>query len=102
MQQTGTSDRPDPTPTVLHEPHSWLAHHLTHDSAAQFVASTMDECHGIDACLELVNSSSLARSSLADGAGDDVPLLDPIETEWLLRFAMASAKLLAEAASKRI
>lgn len=91
-----------PEQSSIHQPFSWLAPQLESDLTAQFVARTMDICHGIHACLELVNSSSQPRSSLAVGAGDDVPLLDQIETERLLRFAMASAGLLAEDASKRI
>ena len=86
----------------MHEPFSWLAPELENNLAAQFMARATDVCHGIHTCLELVNSSSLARSSLENGAGDDVPLLDPIDTERLLRFAMASAKLLAEDSEKRI
>ena len=91
-----------PEQSSVHKPFSWLAPHLGNDLAAQFMARTTDICHGIHTCLELVNSSSLARSSLEATAGDDVPLLDSIDTERLLRFAMASAMLLAEYSEKRI
>jgi hypothetical protein len=86
----------------MHMPFSWLAPQLENDLTAQFMARATDIGHEIHTCLELVNSSSQARSSLAVGAGDDVPIRDQIETERLLRFAMASAGLLAEDASKRI
>lgn len=91
-----------PEQSSMHKPFSWLAPQLGNDLAAQFMARTTDICHGIHTCLELVNSSSLARSSLEAAAGDAVPLLDQIDTERLLRFAMASAKLLAEDSEKRI
>jgi hypothetical protein len=91
-----------PEQSSIHQPFSWFAPQLGSDVSAQFVARTMDVCHGRHSCLDLVNPSKKARSGLAYGTGDDVPLLDRIETERLLRFAMASAGLLAEDASIRI
>lgn len=102
MQNADTSEQSLQNPAALHQPYSWLAPHLAQDSAAKFVVSTMDICHGIHACLEMVNSSILARAGNTFNSEAEAPLLEEIETERLLRFAMASASQLAEAASSRI
>jgi len=83
-----------PAPKATHKPFSWLADDLKHDQRAQFAATTMDICQGVETCLELVHTSSLER--------DSGPTLNPNDTDRLLRMAMASIRLLGESAEADI
>lgn len=77
-----------------HKPFSWLVGSAKDDQNAQFAALTMDICHGVETCLELVHVSNLER--------DHGPTLNPNDTERLLRMAMASMRLLGESAESTI
>lgn len=91
-------------PKNAHKPFSWLHDSLRHDREAEFAATTFDICRGIDLCIELVHSSDLERSHNTDAnPGEEcLPVLGPVDTETLLQFVMASAKLLAGNADRRI
>lgn len=93
-----------PANAAAHAPFSFLHKEFEFDSMAQFVALTMDITQGVQTCLEMVHTSSLARSmNLDSDAGDeDVPLLSVVDTERLLRFATASAGMLASKANDTI
>lgn len=104
------STRPAPAPGKLpkaaafHVPFSHLDHRLKDDRDAQFAAITMDIARGIGVCLEMASNSDLARETNtdADPADEDLPVLDPIDTYILARFAISAAKLLAEHAEDRV
>jgi len=87
-----------------HEPFSYLDPSLQFDQDAQFVATVKDFASGIGLCLEMINTSALARemNEHADEGEEDLPLLDRSDTERLLRFANASANMLARHAEDRI
>lgn len=90
--------------TALHVPFSHLGLHMKHDQDAQFAAATMDIARGIGVCLEMASNSDLARETNtdADPADEDLPVLDPVDTYILTRFAISAARLLAEHANDRI
>lgn len=104
------SARPTPAPGKLpkaaafHVPFSHLEQRLKDDQDAQFAAATMDIARGIGVCLEMASNSDLARETNtdADPADEDLPVLDPIDTYILTRFAISAAKLLADRAEDRI
>ena len=93
-----------PLTAAVHVPFSFLRASLKADQDAQFVATTMDIARGIGLCLEMASNSDLVRTMNADAdAGDEeLPLLDPASTDFLMRFATSAAKLLAEHAEGRI
>jgi len=95
---------PAKLPAAVHKPFSFLRDELRHDSAAQFVALTMDIARGLQVCIDMTNSSNLTREMNADcDAGhEEVPTLDAVDTDFLTRFAAATAGLLAERAAERI
>lgn len=90
--------------TAFHVPFSHLDLHMKHDQDAQFAAATMDIARGIGVCLEMASNSDLARETNtdADPADEDLPVLDPVDTYILTRFAISAARLLAEHANDRI
>lgn len=93
-----------PKATAFHVPFSHLDLRLKHDQDAQFAATTMDIARGIGLCLEMVSNSDLARemNSDAEPTDEDLPLLDPVDTYLLARFAISSARLLADHAEGHI
>lgn len=93
-----------PKAAAFHVAFSHLDHRLKDDQDAQFAAITMDIARGIGVCLEIASNSDLARETNtdADPADEDLPVLDPIDTYILTRFAISAAKLLADQAEDRI
>ena len=93
-----------PKAAAAHVAFSHLHDSVKDDPDAQFAATTMDIARGIGLCLEMVTNSDLARemNADADAADEDLPLLDPADTYILTRFAISSAKLLADHAEDRI
>jgi hypothetical protein len=83
-------------PRAIYQPFSWLAPHPKHDAGAEFVALTMDVCHGLSTCLELVKSCNIDRVNHAH------PLLSPSDSDHLMRLATAAVSLLAGAAESHI
>ena len=88
----------------VHVPFSWLDPELVGNPNGEFVALTMDICRGVEVCLGLVHSSDLERRFLADADEGDtaLPTISSCESEWLLRLALKSTKLLADAAERHI
>ncbi|MEM8512929.1 hypothetical protein RCH14_002255 [Massilia sp. MP_M2] len=93
-----------PTTPASHKPYSFLREELRGDSAAQFVALTMDVARGLQVCIEMTSASNLTREMNEDcNAGDEEsPTLDSVDTDYLTRFAAATACLLANHASDRL
>ena len=92
-----------PLNVAAHQPFSFLADRLKHNPHAKFAASVLDVMHGITVCLEIVHSSDLARSMNRDDPDDQqVPLIDTVDTERLLRLATVSAALMADRAENQI
>lgn len=93
-----------PPTAAAHQPFSFLHDSLQYDPGAQFVAVTMDIAQGIKLCLEVANSSTLARAMNvdADAGEEDLPLLDVTDTDRIMRLAAAAAHLLATHAEKHI
>jgi hypothetical protein len=83
---------------AVHQPFTWTTSpELEKDGRAAFLALTMDVSRGIETCLQLVNSSNLERhgNTMADPGEEIPPILNRIDTENLLRLAIASARMLA-------
>lgn len=78
----------------IHKPFSWLKASIEHDHYAQFAALTMDICHGVETCIDLVYSTDL------DKENGDRPLLNLEEASRLLRMAVLSTRLLGDAAER--
>ena len=93
-----------PISAAVHDPFSFLHPRLKHNRMAQFAASVLDITQGVSVCLELVHSSSLTRMMNDDSGPEDtqVPILDTVDTDRLLRLATASANLMASHAEKHI
>ncbi|AQR70078.1 hypothetical protein BZG29_18395 [Janthinobacterium sp. LM6] len=93
-----------PKAAAFHVPFSHLDHRLKDDQDAQFAAITMDIARGIGVCLEIASNSDLAREMNADAdpADEDLPVLGPVDTYILTRFAISAARLLADQAEDRI
>lgn len=93
-----------PANAAAHDPFSFVANRLKHDPNARFAASVLDITQGIGLCLELVNSSTTARmmNEHCDPHEEQIPMLDPFDTDRLMRFATASATLMASHAEKHI
>lgn len=89
---------------AAHQPFSFLHGSLQYDPSAQFVAVAMDIAQGVKVCLEMANSSALARAMNldADAGEEDLPLLDVTDTDRVMRLAAAAAQLLATHAEKHI
>lgn len=93
-----------PNSAAVHDPISFLHPRLKHNRMAQFAASVLDITQGVSVCLELVHSSSQTRMMNDDSSPEDaqVPILDIVDTDRLLRLATASANLMALHAEKHI
>ena len=93
-----------PPTSAAHQPFSFLHSSLQHDPGAQFVAVAMYIAQGVKLCLEMANSSTLARAMNldADAGEEDLPLLDVTDTDRIMRLAAAAAHLLATHAEKHI
>ena len=85
-------------------PFSWLIDSQSENPAGQFFALTKDVAQGVQTCLELVYSSVLDRQININTPinGDSLPVLNIADTESLLRLAIASASMLANAAGDRV
>lgn len=104
MGAPATPVQPMPDPEPVHKEFSWLPARLAFDHRAQFVATTLDVCRGIDVCIGLVQSSNSTRLNNIDADPQDAtpPMLGIVETEQLLFLSKASARLLADTAEKHI
>lgn len=92
-----------PLNAAAHQAFSFLADRLKHNPHANFAASVLDIMQGITVCLEIVHNSDLARTMNRDDPDDQqLPLVDTVDTERLLRLATASAALMADRAEKQI
>jgi len=92
-----------PINAAAHQPFSFVAARLKHDPNARFAASVLDITQGIAVCLSIVHNSELARSMNRDDPDDQqLPLVDTVDTERLLRLATASATLMARDAEQYI
>lgn len=93
-----------PAPASAHKPYSFLRDELRHDGAAQFVALTMDIARGLQVCIDMTTASNLTRemNEDCDAGNEEVPTLDTVDTDYLTRFAAATAGLLADRAYERI
>jgi hypothetical protein len=94
----------DPSPldfyAAAHTPFSWLHFGAEDDRNAQFAALTMDVCCGVDRCLEILHADHMTRLNNrdADPSEEERPAFSPSDGERLLRLALVSTRLLAEAA----
>ena len=86
-----------PLAAAAHVPFSFLHDSLKHNQDAQFVTIVMDFAKGLGLCLEMAASSTLARTM-----NEELPLLNPEDTDRLMRFATMSANLMARHAADRI
>ena len=93
-----------PAPEAEHQLFSHLHGDAKNDSGTRLAARTLDVCNGIETCLELVHSSDLTRRYNLDAdPGEEVaPTLSINDTDRLLRLAIASVKMLANAAEGQI
>lgn len=84
----------------IHEAFSWLDKDVADLHSAEFVALTMDVCHGVQACLQLIHSTDLRTNS---GAGEeDPPILGGVDKERLLLLATAAMRMLGDQAEDRV
>jgi len=90
--------------SAVHKPFSWLRDDVKNHPMADFVALTMDVCDGIKTCLEIIHVSNLERSSNAelDPQDAELPAVNAHDATNLLRFTIASAKLLRGVANEKI
>ncbi|MDB5911193.1 MAG: hypothetical protein JWP34_5310 [Massilia sp.] len=94
----------DPSPldfyAAAHTPFSWLHFGAEDDRSAQFAALAVDVCSGVDLCLEILHADHMVRlnNQDADPGEEERPAFSPSDGERLLRLAMVSTRLLAEAA----
>lgn len=93
-----------PPRTSLHEPFSWVDKGGAFDAGAELAAMTMDVCHGIEVCLEIVSACNLEHefNRDADPGQEELPLLNESDTSRLMRLAMVSARLLSFSAERHI
>lgn len=84
----------------IHEAFSWLDNGAADVHGAEFVALTMDVCHGVQTCLELIHATDLRTNS---GAGEeDPPILGGVDKERLLLLATAAMRMLGGQAEERV
>lgn len=84
----------------LHKAFSWVEKGVADVDGAEFAALTMDVCHGIETCLELMHVTDI---SMGSGAGDeDPPILGTVDKERLLLLAQAAARMLGDRANMRV
>ena len=91
-------------PATVHQPFSWLHFSAKHDAGAQFAAMTMDVCNGVGLCLEILHADDMTRlhNNEADPGDEERPAFRSSDIERLLRLALTSTNLLAEAAAANI
>jgi len=83
----------------IHQAPSWV-HCQDKDGGAAFAALTLDVCNGVQTCLQLMQATDIANSSLA---GDEYPpILGAVDKERLLLLAQAAAHMLSERAWDRV
>lgn len=84
----------------MYEAFSWLDKDVANVHSAEFVALTMDVCHGVQTCLQLIHSTDLCTNS---GAGEeDPPILGGVDKERLLMLATAAMRMLGDQAEERV
>ena len=90
--------------SAVHKPFSWLRDDVKNHPMADFVALTVDVCDGIKTCLEIIHVSNLERSSNAelDPEEAELPAVNAHDATNLLRFSIASVKLLRGVAAEKI
>ena len=86
---------------ALHQPFSWLADNARRYPLAEFVALTLDVSHGIESCLEIVESNFLDQIDL-DPEGTELPTVDAYDAGKLLRLAIATVRLLRQHAEQKV
>jgi hypothetical protein len=84
----------------LHEAFSWVEKGVVDVHGADFAALTLNVCHGVQTCLELMHKTDISVNS---GAGDeDPPILGTIDKERLLLLATAAVRMLGDRAEERV
>ena len=93
-----------PDTSAVHERFSWLHKSMAFDREAQFTSTAVDVCKGIALCLELAHTSNMERDNndQCDPGTEGRPTLGVVDTEHLLMFATAAARLLAAAGEDNI
>ena len=86
----GTGAAPGPAKPI-HQAFSWVEKGVADVDGAEFAALTMDVCHGIQTCLQLIHVTDISISS---GAGDeDPPILGTVDKERLLLLALPTRRM---------
>lgn len=85
-----------PGASSQHDPFTWFASVYKGDINAKFIGMTLDVCHGMNTCLEVIQSCDLQREI------GDTPLLSQFDTGRLLRLAITTSNLLSQAAEAHI
>lgn len=84
----------------VHQAFSWIADGVSDVHGAEFVALTLDVCHGVQTCLQLIHSTDMRTNS---GAGDDdPPPIGSVEKDRLLLLATATMRMLGSQAEERV
>jgi hypothetical protein len=88
----------------VHKPFTWVHGKAKDFPTADFIGTVLDITSGIEACLQIVNSSSLDRMHNEGNDLSNPPsaLLSVCDESRLLRFAMSASMLLCEAAEHKI
>lgn len=88
-----------------HQPFSFLPKHLRGNQIAEFAATTLDICRGIQLCAELAHTSGLERQFNVDAdtlADEAPPSLDLADTDTMLRLVIATSGMLANMADNHM
>ena len=90
--------------SAVHQPFSWLGDDVKGHPLADFLALTMDIGRGMQTCLEIYHMSDLVRSENAELEPEqaELPAVNGYAAGNLLRFTIAAARLLHEAAARQI
>ena len=86
---------------AVHQPFSWLADDARNYPLAEFVALVLDVSHGIESCLEIVESNFLDQIDL-DPEGTELPTVDAYDAGKLLRLAIATVRQLRQHAEQKV
>lgn len=101
MSRPDSSAAPGADSQPIHRPFSWVPSAGADDHDAHFAALTVDVAHGLETCLQLVQSTDMAIHAGTWG-DDERPLLSTVDKERLLLLATAAARLLGDRASDRV
>lgn len=90
-------------PAAQHQHYSFVDSRVSSKHDTEFLELTRDMVEGLGLCMELVHSSQFQRAQNTASPEDfKLPLLDEVDTERLMRHAIASACLLARHAENKI